>query len=202
MSATAGWPLDRLVAALARAGWDVLDGRRGGGPRAVLRALTDLLPHGSATGYATAPQIADAAGLSERWTRETLTRLESAGVITWTRGTIINGRPTASIIKVSKRVLADLVNRGRKVRDSRLARRAAETSRRIQETLRMATIRPRRAAKTAPAPSATPRAALSAALPPIGEETQPQRGAVVALAPDQIVSFRQQLRARLAGAAA
>ena len=202
MSLTAQAPLPVLLDALARAGWADLDGRAAQGVRSTLRAICALLPHGSATGLVTAPQIADAAGLSERWTRETLTRLESAGVITWTRGTIINGRPTASIIKVSKRVLADLVNRGRKVRDSRLARRAAETSRRIQETLRMATIRPRRAAKPEPAPTARPRAALSATLPPIGEETQPQRGAVVALAPDQISGFRQQLRARLAGAAA
>ena len=202
MTATAAWPLDRLVSSLARAGWDVLDGRKGGGPRAVLRALADLLPHGSATGLVTAPQIADAAGLSERWTRETLTRLEYAGVIRWTRGTIINGRPTASIIRVSKRALADLVNRGRKVRDAKLVARAAATAARIKETLRMATVRPRKTDAPRPAHRVAARPALSAALPPIGEVTRAQEAPVVPVAPERIASLRQQLRARLAGVAA
>ncbi len=202
MTATAGWPLPRLVAALARAGWDVLDGRKGGGPRAVLRALVDLLPHGSATGLVTAPQIAEAAGLSERWTRETLLRLEVAGMIQWTRGTIINGRPTASIIKVSKRAIADLVNRARPVRDARLARRAAETSKRIQDTLRLRTLRPRRAAEPARQATARPRPALSAALPPYGEVTGAVPAPQVGLSPDRTSTFRQQLRLRLAGVAA
>lgn len=31
MTVTAGWPLDRLVKALAKSGWDVFTGRQGGG---------------------------------------------------------------------------------------------------------------------------------------------------------------------------
>lgn len=162
--ASAGWPLDRLVSALARAGWDALDKRRAAGYRAVLRALVDLLPHGSATGTVTAHQIADTAGMSERWARDRLGWLEEAGVIVWTRGGIVAGRPTPSIVKVSKRAIADLVNRGRRAMPDRLAKRAAATSKRIRETVRTATIRHRtKAQRRTPAPHAE----LSAALPPL-----------------------------------
>lgn len=166
MTVTASWPLPRLVSAIARAGWDELAGRRGGGYRAVLRALADLLPDRSAVGLVTAPQIADAAGITERWARHILTGLEEAGVIVWTRGTIIDGRPQPSLIKVSKRTLADLVRRSRRSGDDRLAARAAETSKRIRETLRMRTLyRSQRRRPAQPAASA-PRAELNAPLPP------------------------------------
>lgn len=209
MSATAGWKLDRLVSALAKSGWDVLNGRQGGGYRAVLRALGDLLPSGSATGLVTAPQLADAAGLTERWTRHILTQLEAAGVIRWTRGTIIAGKPHPSLIRVSKRMLADLVNRGRTSADARLARRAAETSRRIQTTLRTATLSRRqppgpRHPVTVERPrsrSVAPRAELSASLPPYGEGPGVDPSPVV-VAPDKIRGFRAALRAQLAVSAA
>lgn len=202
MSATAGWNLDRLVAALARAGWANLDGRQGGGPRAVLRALADLLPHGSATGRVTANQLADAAGLSEKWTRVVLARLEAGGIITWIRGGIVNGRPTASIVTVSKRVLARLINRARPEHDQRVARRAAATAERIRTTVVMNTIRRRRdAAPEQPKPTQT-HAELSTALPPIGEVTRALRAPDVGLPASVTSGFRQQLRMRLAGVAA
>ena len=166
MSVTASWPLPRLVSAIARAGWDELAGRRGGGYRAVLRALADLLPERSAVGLVTAPQIADAAGITERWARHILTGLEEAGVIAWTRGTIVDGRPQPSLIKVSKKVLAALVQRSRSTKDARLAARAAETSKRIRETLRMRTLYRSQRRRPAPAASPAPRAELSATLPP------------------------------------
>ena len=172
MSVTAAWPLHRLVSAMARAGWDELAGRRGGGYRAVLRALADLLPDRSATGLVTARQIADAAGMTERWTRHILTGLEEAGVLSWTRGTIVDGRPRPGVIKVSKRVLADLVQRSRRSGDARLAKRRDETARRIRETLRTRTLHraqpKRRADKSA---AAAPRAELNATLPLQGEVT-------------------------------
>lgn len=166
MSVTASWPLPRLVSAIARAGWDELAGRRGGGYRAVLRALADLLPERSAVGLVTAPQIADAAGITERWARHILTGLEEAGVIAWTRGTIVDGRPQPSLIKVSKKVLAALVHRSRSTKDARLAARAAETSKRIRETLRMRTLYRSQRRRPAQAASPAPRAELSATLPP------------------------------------
>lgn len=166
MSVTASWPLPRLVSAIARAGWDELAGRRGGGYRAVLRALADLLPERSAVGLVTAPQIADAAGITERWARHILTGLEEAGVIVWTRGTIVEGRPQPSLIKVSKKVLAALVHRSRSTKDARLAARAAETSKRIRETLRMRTLYRSQRRRPAQAASPAPRAELSATLPP------------------------------------
>ena len=202
MSATAGWHLDRLVAALARAGWATLDGRQGGGPRAILRALADLLPHGSATGRVTAPQLAEASGLSEKWTRVVLARLEAAGIITWIRGGIVNGRPTASIVKVSKKALANLINRARPEHDKRVSRRAAATAERIRTTVTMNTIRRRRVDTV---PSAKPtylHAELSTALPPIGEVTRALRAPDVGLPASVTSGFRQQLRMRLAGVAA
>lgn len=180
---TAAWPLPRLVSALARAGWHVLDGRQGGGYRAVLRGLCDLLPHGSASGLITAAQLADAAGLSERWTRAMLTNLETAGVITWTRGTIIAGRPMPGAIRVNKAMLADLVRAARPAHDAELARRAAATSARIRDTLRRFTLAryrppatpstPTPPAPRPPARHAAPRAELSATPSPYGEVTGP-----------------------------
>lgn len=177
MTATAGWSFPRLLSALARSGWGPLAGREGGALRGIVRGLADLLPHGSATGLVTAEQLANAAGISERWARDRLTVLEAAGIITWTRGGIVAGRPTPSLIKVSKRALADLVNRARPIRDAALAARAAATAERIRDTIRQHTIlrrptmRPARRTTT-PAPRAPLHAELSATLPPYGEVTQ------------------------------
>ena len=206
MTATAGWPLDRLVKALAKSGWDVLTGRQGGGYRAVLRALADLLPATSGSGLVTAPQIADVAGLSEKWARHILTQLEAAGVIRWTRGTIIAGKPQPSLIRVSKRMLADLVNRGRKSGDARLARRAAATAKRINETLRVTSLARRWSPRPVDPPAPVPvrsrplsvRAELSATLPPNGEGP----GVVTSpgsVSPEQIATHRAALRAAVAG---
>lgn len=171
MTATAAWPLPRLVSALAKAGWGDLHGRAGGGVRGVLRALCDLLPHGAAVGHVTAPQLADAAGLQERWTRSCLAVLEDAGVITWTRGTIIDGQPRPSLIRVSKRALAALVNTARRQADGRLAQRRSDTAHRIRTTLRARTIY--RARKHGPDKQRNPpvRAELQPTLPPPGEVT-------------------------------
>ena len=171
MSVTAAWPLPRLVDALVRAGWDELHGRAGGGVRGVLHALAALLPHGSAAGQVTAPQIADGAGISERWARSCLKVLEDAGVITWVRGTIIDGRPTPSFVRIRKRALADLVNRARSTKDHRLAARASATARRVRDTLRARTVY--RARKRGPDKQRNPalRAELQPTLPPSGEVT-------------------------------
>ena len=194
---TAAWPLDRLVAALARSGWDTLAGRSGGAPRSILRALADLLPHGSATGQVTAHQLAEAAGLSERWTRTILARLEDLGLIRWTRGTIVAGRPMPSLIRVSKRAIAALVRQGRATKPERDAAHAAETEARIA-TIRRPTLRPS-------APSRR-RAELSSTLPPNGEVTvarltawAPPEAPAEPISTAKIHDFRAKLRAALAG---
>ena len=205
MSITASWTLPRLVGAIAKAGWDELAGRRGGGYRAVLRALADILPPQSAIGLTTARQIADTAGLSERWARHILVGLEEAGVIVWTRGTIVDGHPTPGLIRVSKRALADLARRARHTGDERLARRAAETAARIRDTLRTRTLlraQPKRSAN-APTqrPAPVPRAELNATLPPSGEgdgatglRSRPVTGTTINEKP-AVGSRRAQLRA-------
>lgn len=141
MSLTAQAPLPVLLDALARAGWADLDGRAAQGVRSVLRGLCSLLPHGSATGLVTAHQIADAAGLKIRQTRSNLHVLEDAGLITWTRGGIKDGHPTPGAIKVNKRALLGLVRAARRAMPERLATRAAETAKRLRETLNARTIR-------------------------------------------------------------
>lgn len=205
MSVTAAWPLDRLVAAIARAGWDELAGRRGGAYRGILRALADLLPHGSATGLVTSPQLADAAGISERWARHILAGLEEAGLITWTRGTIIDGKPRPSLIRVNKRALADLVRRARRDGDARLAKRAAATAQRLRDTLRTRSLyRTTQGKQRNPAP----RAELSPTLPlkreVTGEEQPPPPPVTRTLigTTPPVGSRRAQLRAAIAARAA
>lgn len=167
---SAGWPLDRLVSALARAGWDDLTGRVAGGVRATLRALADLLPHGSALGEVTANQIADASGLCNSWTRRCLSVLEDMGIITWTRGGITDGRPIPSIIKVSKQAVADLANRARRSLPPRLEERATATARRVRDTLRTRSTMHRRPRRPARTKHVATTALLSKTLPPRGEE--------------------------------
>lgn len=129
---TGGWPLARLVDALARAGWGPFAGRYWGATRAILQALGTLLgPSGQ--GMTTAPQIADAAGYSEVWVRRKLHELEDAGILSWDRGGIVDGAPTASFVRVDKKQLADVVNRARQEAGPKVLERARETARRIAE---------------------------------------------------------------------
>lgn len=133
--ARAGWKLPALVDALARAGWGVLAGRQGGAVRSILRALAQSLPAGSASGLITANQLADMSGNCSRWTRSSLVVLERAGIITWTRGGIIDGRPAPSLIRVSKRAIASLVNHARRQHEGTLRGRAASFARRLADEL-------------------------------------------------------------------
>lgn len=127
---TAGWPLGRIVEALARAGWGPFTGRYYGATRAILSALGSLLG-ASGQGMVTAGQIADAAGYSDKWVFRKLAELEEAGVLTWQRGGIENGRPAPGFIRVSKQQLADVVNRAREVGNPKALERARETAQRI-----------------------------------------------------------------------
>ena len=179
MSLNAAAPLPVILDALARAGWADLDGRAAQGVRSVLRGLAALLPHRSAVGLVTANQVADAAGLKSRQTRENPQVLEASGLIVWTRGGIVEGRPQPGVIKVNKKALVLLVRRARKELPARLARRAADTAQRVRDTLNVRTLRNRGLAQAWRAhkatsdkpPSPKPHAAFSATLPPFGEVT-------------------------------
>src|SRR5690606_37585366 len=129
---TAYRPTDSLMTSLARAGWGDLTGRHLQGVRSTLRALVDLLPHGSGQGEATASQIADASGLSERWTRRCLGILEDAGLISWHRGGVAYGRPQPSAFRIAKRALVDLIRGARPVLAVIQARRAEATAARLR----------------------------------------------------------------------
>lgn len=129
---TAAWPTDSLATSLSRAGWGDLSGRSMQGIRSTLRALIDLLPHRSGEGLATAPQVADAAGLSLRWTRRCLHMLEDAGIISWTRGGVVAGKPTPGVFRVRKRVLVALIGGARPMLAAVQRARAEQTALRLR----------------------------------------------------------------------
>lgn len=186
--ARAGWKLPSLVDALARAGWGVLAGRQGGAARSILRALAQSLPAGSGSGLITANQLADMAGVTSRWTRSTLAVLERSGIITWTRGGIIDGRPTPSIIRVSKRAIASLVNHARRQHEGTLRGRAASFARRLADELTHRTVIRRQ--PTRRQPRNNPRhAELSASLPPLqGRDTAHQAPRITITTPRSMLS--------------
>lgn len=127
----ASWETPDLLGAYARAGGGGFDQSEVGAER-VLRALVDLLPHGSAAGKATAAQVADAAGMSVRWARHCLHLLEDMGLITWRRGGVIDGKPQAGWITIIKANLARLIRRSRDRASRRRAARAEATRERLQ----------------------------------------------------------------------
>lgn len=129
---TAHWPVPSLVTSLSRAGWGPLAGREGQGVRSTLRGLMDLLPHRSGQGLVTAAQVAETAGLSERWVRTCLHLLEDAGIITWSRGGVVEGRPTPSFIRIVKRALVELIHAARSEITQVRADRAKTTRARIE----------------------------------------------------------------------
>lgn len=136
---TAYWPLPALMSALASAGWGQLSGRKWQGLRSVLFALTAKLDHRTGGGFTTAVQVADSAGLSERWTRHLLNELEELGLITWKRGGIRREVRTASYIKVNKKALAAMVRDARDGARKRWARRHIDFLARLSK-LRKTTI--------------------------------------------------------------
>lgn len=128
---TAAWPTPSLLTSLSRAGWGDLTGRHMQGVRSTLRGLADLLPHGSAEGLATAQQIAETAGLSERWVRRCLHLLEDAGLVRWVRGGVSNGTPLPSWFRIEKRAVVALIELARPVANAARAARTAVTRERL-----------------------------------------------------------------------
>ena len=117
MRLTAGAPTSVLISSLARSYWGVLDGAEWRAARSVLQALT-LVPTTKTQLarfdfkgeiYTTATQLQRIAGYCERWTRIALQTLEEMGVIRWSRGMIVAGKPTPSCLTVIKRKLVELI---------------------------------------------------------------------------------------------
>lgn len=100
-------PLTSLTRSHAQRGW-------GGFDRCMTYAMQGLavcLPSKSAEGRTTAYQVAMASHITDRWAREGLKRLESAGLISWERGGIgPDGCPRPSWIRVDKRAYLAWIN--------------------------------------------------------------------------------------------
>ncbi len=165
---TAYRPTDSLMTSLARAGWGDLTGREMQGVRSTLRALVDLLPHRTGQGEATATQIADAAGLSERWVRRCLHLLEDAGLIRWDRGGVAYGKPQPSAFRIVKTALVAMIHGARPVLEALRARRAEQTAHRLRG-LTFLKSRGRRNRRSV-------HAELSASPHPQGGESPPRQG--------------------------
>lgn len=134
---TAAAPLPVIMGSLRRAGLGPLAARDAAGLVAVLDGLTAILPHRSAQGWVTAPQLADASARSERWTRRCLGVLEDAGIVRWVRGGIVDGKPAPSWVRVSKQTLVDLIARSRPALEAVRAARARATAARIAAAARL-----------------------------------------------------------------
>jgi len=132
-----------LVTSLARAGWGELGGASMQGCRSVLVALVNSLPWQAGAGLVTVSQVADRAGLSERWVRTRMHLLEDLGVIEWTRGAVVDGRPTPSWVRIVKTMLVQLIELARPALDAITAGRRAATLARIQGLKRLY-VRPRK----------------------------------------------------------
>lgn len=157
--------LPAIVARLARAGWGDLPL----GHKAVLSGLAIVLDPHAGAGTVTAWQIAQASGRSERRTRDVLHALEAEGFITWARGWLDKGRPRPGWVRVSKTKLWALIRPARRAADAARAQRANALTRRIRETLRLATQRPRRAPQ--PQNPLSSRPEISSTLTPSGVTT-------------------------------
>lgn len=142
-AATAAWSLERLLPSLTTRGWGPeLDGPANAGLRAVMNALSNLLPWESAEGRVTRNQVADVAGMTPKWASRCLRKLEDLGLITWHRGWLDKGQPRAGFIRVHKKRLAELARAATRYLDPRREQRKTDTVERINNTLRKTSIRP------------------------------------------------------------
>lgn len=146
MSLSVETPIPVLYRSLCRAGWGELAGREWQGVRSTLGAIVNRAR--SKQGIdCTVWQIAQSAGLSEKWTSRCLLILEGLGVITWQRGLIEEGKPKPGFITVCRHVLLDLVRQAWKQGYSKWTERRAETARRLA-LLKKATANIRRSRRT------------------------------------------------------
>lgn len=130
MSLNVETPCPVLLQSLGRAGWGELAGAEWQGVRSTLTALV-ARARGKSNLETTIFQIAQSAGLSERWTARCLYVLEGLGVIRWTRGCVKDGTPRPGFISVMKQRLLGLVREAwAKGRSAYMIHRA-ETARRL-----------------------------------------------------------------------
>lgn len=148
-SPTAYWGTLPLIRSLSVSGWGALSGRRYQGLRSTLQALAHCLPSKSGEGMATAYQIADAAGLSDRTVRTRLAELEDLGIITWTRGGVIDGRPRPGFFRIVKRKLVALIADAKAALHDKLAKRRDDTAARLSCLRQRAVFKRRNTRKSA-----------------------------------------------------
>ncbi|WP_455952495.1 hypothetical protein [Arcanobacterium haemolyticum] len=128
-TATAHWPLSSLMRSLSQVGWGTLTDEVPG-VRLVLRGLTDRLNDLDARGKVTQYQLQECTGLSARWIRTCLNRLEDLGIIRWWRGGFMNGTPMPSFIEVKKKKLVELIDAARMtIQERRQANKDARNAR-------------------------------------------------------------------------
>lgn len=101
----AGAPLNVLVQAAEQRRWAGLPRAE----RAVLRAVCFRVNWRTGYGCLPVADVAADAGFSPRWTGPILARLETAGLITWTRGHWDGRRAHHSRFRVDKSALVDLL---------------------------------------------------------------------------------------------
>lgn len=119
-----------LLQSLCRAGWGELSGREWQGVRSTLSAIVSRVKGRKALDC-TVWQIAQSAGLSEKWTSRCLWILEGLGVIRWQRGFIDEGKPKPGFIEIVRHVLLDLVLQAWKQGQASWVERRAATRRRL-----------------------------------------------------------------------
>lgn len=126
-----------LVQSMARAGWGELGGNEWQGVRSTLTAIVARTRGRRGYMDATVWQVSQSAGLSTRWTARCLRILEGLGIITWNRGVLRDGTPTAGFIQVNKPVLL------RFVREAWAKGAAAWQARRAETRARLADLKRR-----------------------------------------------------------
>lgn len=146
MTLSAHAAVPQLLTSLQRAGWGDLAGREWQGVRTTLHALAAQLPHKAGQGWTTAHQVAEAAGLTERWVRRCMQVLEDLGVIDWHRGGVVDGVPQPSFVRIVKRVLVDLIRAARPIREAADRAYRAATNARIARLRNVRGQRSRRSA--------------------------------------------------------
>nr|DAZ27842.1 MAG TPA: Interferon-inducible and double-stranded-dependent eIF-2kinase dna binding protein, helix [Caudoviricetes sp.] len=136
----------KIIRALAQAYWGELGGQSNAGIRSVLVALNNV-PFSkeqwcrfefSGELYCTANQIAGVSGLSARWVRVCLQRLEEMGLVRWVRGMVVNGRPTASMLRICKKALVAMIPAARK------SQKQLEEEQEVETAVRLARLKNKR----------------------------------------------------------
>lgn len=130
-------PAAVMVQSMARAGWGELDGHEWQGVRSTLTAVVFRIKGKRGYCKTTVWQVSQSAGLSTRWTARCLRILEGLGIITWNRGVLQDGTPTAGFIQVNKPVLL------RFVREAWAKGAAAWQARRAETRARLADLKKR-----------------------------------------------------------